>query len=119
MYASYEDRWTADNPSNTYFRAGGQGPVDYVYSSRVIEDGSYLKLKTVSLGYNFSPKLLGRIKMKAIRAYVSAQNLYTFTKYTGFDPEVNKFGSDALRPAFDYSVYPYARTVTFGLNASF
>jgi hypothetical protein len=57
--------------------------------------------------------------MSSLRLYVSAQNLYTWSTYEGFDPEVSKFGGSALRPAFDYSVYPYARTITFGLNASF
>ena len=119
MFASYIDRWSPENQNNTYFRTGGQGPVDYVYSSRVIEDGSFIKLKTVAIGYNFSPTLLRKIKLSSLRVYASGQNLLTFTKYQGFDPEVNKFGSDALRPAFDYSVYPYARTITFGLNLSF
>jgi TonB-dependent starch-binding outer membrane protein SusC len=118
MFASYENRWTPVNQNNTYFRTGGQGPVDYVYSTRVIEDGSYVKLKTVQLGYNFPLKMIKRIKISSLRVYISAQNLYTFTKYKGFDPEVSKFGNDALRPAFDYSVYPYARTITFGLNVS-
>jgi TonB-dependent starch-binding outer membrane protein SusC len=119
MYASYAGRWTPDNPSNKYYASGGAGPDNMSYSTRVIEDGSYLKLKTVQLGYNFSSSLLKRIKITNLRVYASAQNLYTWTKYTGFDPEVSKFGSSALQPAFDYSVYPYARTITFGLNASF
>jgi hypothetical protein len=78
-----------------------------------------VKLKTVQLGYNFPAKKLEKIKISALRLYVSAQNLHTWTKYQGFDPEVSKFGSSALQPAFDYSVYPYATTVTFGLNVSF
>jgi TonB-dependent starch-binding outer membrane protein SusC len=119
MYAVYANHWTPDNPSNTYYAVGGAGPDNMSYSTRVIEDGSYLKLKTVQLGYNFSSTLLKRIKITNLRVYASAQNLYTWTKYTGFDPEVSKFGSSALQPAFDYSVYPYARTVTFGLNVSF
>jgi TonB-linked SusC/RagA family outer membrane protein len=119
MFATYNNRWTPENQNNTYFRTGGQGPIDYVYSSRVIEDASFLKLRTVSLGYNFPRNLISKIKMTGLRAFVSAQNVVTFTKYQGFDPEVNKFGSDALRPAFDYSVYPYARTITFGLNVTF
>jgi TonB-dependent starch-binding outer membrane protein SusC len=119
MYASYINRWTPDNPNNSYFRTGGAGPVDYVYNTRVIEDGSFIKLKTVSLGYNVSSQVLSRFKIRSLRFYASGQNLLTFTHYQGFDPEVNKFGSDALRPAFDYSVYPYARTITFGLNVSF
>jgi len=119
MFATYIDRWTPENQNNKYFRAGGQGPNDFSYSSRVIEDGSYLKLKTASLGYNIPLKHIKRVKMTNARLYVSVQNLLTWTNYQGFDPEVSKFGSSALRPAFDYSVYPNARTITFGLNVQF
>jgi TonB-linked SusC/RagA family outer membrane protein len=118
-FATYANRWTPENPSNEYFRVNGGGPLDFAYSTRVIEDGSYLKLKTVQLGFNFPQKLIRRIKLNNLRLYASAQNLWTLTNYSGFDPEVSKFGSSALRPAFDYSVYPHARTITFGLNVSF
>lgn len=118
-FATYANRWTPENQSNEYFRLNGGGPLEYAYSSRVIEDGSYIKLKTVQLGYNFPQSLIRRIKLNNLRLYASAQNLFTWTKYSGFDPEVSKFGSSALRPAFDYSVYPHARTITFGLNVSF
>lgn len=115
QYAAYADRWQPDNPSNTLFRTGGQGP--FYYSSRVIEDGSYLRLKTVSLGYNFSPELLRRIKFKSLRVYASAQNLATWTNYSGPDPEVSVRNS-TLTPGFDFSAYPRARTIIFGLNLS-
>jgi TonB-linked outer membrane protein, SusC/RagA family len=119
MFATYVNRWTMENQNNKYFRSGGGGPDNLLYSTRVVEDGSYLKLKTLQLGYNFSSKITRRMKLNAFRLYVAAQNLLTFTRYEGFDPEVSKFGGSALRPAFDYSVYPYARTITFGLNVSF
>ncbi|MGN6164487.1 MAG: SusC/RagA family TonB-linked outer membrane protein [Flavisolibacter sp.] len=118
-FATYANRWTPENQNNEYFRLNGGGPLEDAYTTRVIEDGSYLKLKTVQLGYNFPQKLIRRVKLSNLRLYASAQNLLTFTKYSGFDPEVSKFGSSALRPAFDYSVYPHARTITFGLNVSF
>jgi hypothetical protein len=118
-FGTYANRWTPENQSNEFFRLNGGGPLDFAYSTRVIEDGSYLKLKTVQLGYNFPQKLIRRIKLSNLRLYASAQNLWTLTNYSGFDPEVSKFGSSALRPAFDYSVYPYSRTITFGLNVSF
>ena len=113
MFASYADRWTPDNPSNEYYRAGGWGP--YAYSSRVVEDGSFLRLKTVSLGYQLPAKWLNSLKIKSLRVNASAQNLYTWTKYKGYDPEVSAYNS-ALTPGFDWSVYPRARTITFGLN---
>jgi TonB-linked SusC/RagA family outer membrane protein len=113
MFASYADRWTPTNPSNTLYKAGGHGPA--VYSSRVIEDGSYLRIKTVSLGYNLSPEVLKRIKIKNLRVFASGQNLLTWTNYSGPDPEVSVRNS-ALTPGFDLSAYPQARTITFGLN---
>jgi hypothetical protein len=96
--------------------AGGDG--DKVYSSRVIEDGSYLRLKTIQLGYTIPSGLLKRVKIQNLRFYASAQNLITWTKYTGFDPEVSAYNS-SLTPGFDYSVYPRAKTMTFGLNLNF
>lgn len=119
MYATYLNRWTPENQNDLYYRTNGRGPADFGYSTRVIEDGSYLRLKTVSLGYNISPKVLRKIKLSTCRLYVSAQNLYTWTKYTGFDPEVSAYGNSALMPGFDYSVYPRSRTITFGANISF
>lgn len=118
-FATYVNRWTPENPSNEYFRVNGGGPLDFAYSTRVIEDGSFIKLKTIQLGYNLPQTWIRKAKMNSLRLYASAQNLLTWTRYTGFDPEVSKFGSSALRPAFDYSVYPHAKTVTFGLNVSF
>ena len=118
MFATYSNRWTPENPNNEYYRTNGSGPTDAGYSTRVVEDGSYLRLKTVSLGYNFTPKLLEKIKLKTFRIYVSAQNLMTFTGYQGYDPEVSRFGNSPLRPGFDYSIYPRSRTITFGANIS-
>jgi len=116
QYASYADRWTPNNPSNTLNRVGGQGPA--YYSSRVIEDGSYLRLKTVSLGYSLGSAVLKNIKIRSLRAYLSAQNIFTITGYSGPDPEVSVKNS-TLTPGFDYSAYPRARTLTFGINATF
>jgi TonB-linked SusC/RagA family outer membrane protein len=115
QYASYADRWTPQNPSNTLFRVKGEGP--RVYSSRVIEDASFLRLKTVSIGYNFPASMLQKVKMKSLRVFASAQNLYTWTRYSGLDPEVS-VRHTTLTPGFDYSPYPRARTVTFGINTS-
>lgn len=119
QFASYNDRWSPTNTSSQNYRVGGGGPTTPTgNNSRVIEDGSYLRLKTVSLGYTFSPALLKKISMKSCRVYVSAQNLITWTNYSGMDPEVSIFNS-VLTPGFDYSAYPRPRLVTFGLNANF
>lgn len=116
QYAAYANRWTPDNPSNTMFRAGGFG--NAAYSSRVIENGSYLKVRTVSLGYNVPSKALNRIKIKNIRVYASAQNLLTITGYSGQDPEASSRQSN-LTPGFDYSTYPHSLSVVMGLNVTF
>ena len=113
QFATFANRWTPANPSNTLYRAGGQG--NAVYSSRIIEDGSYLRLKTMAIGYSIPEKLLKKAKIKNLRFYASAQNLMTWTNYTGVDPEVSVRNS-ALTPGFDLSAYPQTKTFTFGLN---
>lgn len=113
QFASYADRWTPENTSSNIPRVNGQGP--NVYSSRTVEDGSYLRLKTASIGYTFGNELLSRFKIKNLRVYVSAQNLLTWTNYTGYDPEVAVYYS-ALTPGFDYSSYPRPKTYVFGIN---
>ena len=116
QFASYANRWTPDNPSNTMYRAGGAG--NAAYSSRVVEDGSYLKLRTVSLGYNIPEAALQRIHIKSIRVYGSAQNIYTWTSYSGQDPEISSRQSN-LSPGFDYTGYPHSLSVVAGLNVTF
>lgn len=113
QFGSYIDRWSPENPHSRNFRAQGQGP--YAYSSRVVEDGSFLRLKTVSLGYNLPGALLRKAKIRSMRCYVSAQNLYTISGYSGTDPEVSTRHS-ALTPGFDYSAYPRAFTIIGGIN---
>jgi hypothetical protein len=116
QFADWKNRWQPDNPSNTLFRTGGQGP--FAYSSRVIEDGSYLRLKTVALGYTVEQKYLKRLNIQSLRIYCSAQNLITWTNYSGPDPEVS-IRNSTLTPGFDYSAYPRPRTVTFGIDLNF
>lgn len=115
MFATYENRWTPTNPSNEYAASGLGGSTPTFYPSRIVEDGSFIRLKTVNLGYNFSNDIIKKIKINNLRLYASAQNLYTLTKYSGLDPEVDGFRS-ALTPGLDYSSYPRAKTITFGLD---
>lgn len=116
MFASFADRWTPENQTNELYRIGGQGPA--VYSSRTIEDGSFLRLKTVSLGYRLPNTWLKKVNIKSLRVYASAQNLITWTKYSGPDPEVSTRPT-ALTPSFDWSPYPRPRIITLGVDISF
>ena len=116
QFASYNNRWSPGNQNAPNFRAGGY--FGGGYSSRTVEDGSYLRLKTVQLGYNLPKSLLQRLKISSIRVFASAQNLWTWTKYTGEDPEVSTYNS-VLTGGFDYSAYPHARTIAFGANVNF
>ena len=88
-------------------------------SSRFIEDGSYLRFKTVRLSYSFANKRLEKLNFDALEFYALAQNLLTFTNYSGMDPEVNYAGNDNLRYGTDFFTYPSARTITVGLNVKF
>jgi len=116
QFASYEKRWTPTNTSTDLYRTNGF--YGGGYSSRTVEDGSFLRLKTLALGYSLPASLLKRAKINRLRLYAAAQNVFTWTKYSGMDPEVNTYNS-VLTPGFDYSAYPRARTITFGANVSF
>lgn len=86
-------------------------------SSRWIEDGSYVRLKSITLAYNFKPKFLG---LQSLKLYATAQNVYTWTKYSGFDPEVSAYGGNSgTARGIDYGTYPQVKSYTFGVKASF
>ncbi|QMW04378.1 TonB-dependent receptor [Spirosoma foliorum] len=87
-------------------------------SSRWVEDASYVRIQNVNLGYRLPTKLLNKIKIQQLRVYVSAQNLYTWTKYLNYNPEVSNYESP-LSAGIDYGAYPLARTYTFGINVGF
>ena len=87
--------------------------------SRYIEDGSYARLKNITLAYNFSGSLLNKVGIAKLRAYVSGTNLITITKYTGYDPEVSAYNDLDAKIGVDLSNYPTAKTISFGLNLTF
>jgi TonB-linked SusC/RagA family outer membrane protein len=115
--ATLLNRWSPTNPNGTVQRATNS-PVPQV-TDRYVENGSYLRLKNLSLGYNFSSGVLSKIRAKQLRVYVSAQNLATITKYSGLDPEVNFYDNDNTKQGIDYGSYPSVRTFLAGLNVTF
>ena len=117
QFASYADRWTPENPESD-IPAATKSSSNQVVSSRVIEDGSFLRLKTVTLGYNIPTKYTKRWKIANARVYVAGQNLWTLSSYSGYDPEVS-IRNSAITPGLDYSAYPRAYAINFGVSLGF
>ncbi|QIX60446.1 TonB-dependent receptor [Hymenobacter sp. BT18] len=120
--------WTAENPSTTtprLLQGGGAGALGEAAASnamfnttRWLEDGSYLRVKNVQLGYTVPKLLTSRVpSLGSVRLYVTARNLFTFTKYTGFDPEIT--GTNFFNRGVDDSAYPNVRSFTGGLQVNF
>lgn len=112
VLAGLANRWSATNPNNEYASGfqGGRLPI----SDRYVEDASFVRLKNISLGYTL-PRIKG---ISQIRIYVSANNAFTLTNYTGFDPEVNNFGNSNTQ-FVDNGTYPIARSYLGGLQLTF
>ena len=113
LFKPMANRWTVDKPNNEYPGAiqGGRLPI----TNRVVEDGSYLRFKNITLGYSL-PKIKG---IEKIRLYVSLNNLFTITKYSGFDPEVNSYAGNNKVIGVDNLVYPQAKSYLGGLQITF
>lgn len=117
QFGTMRNAWSLErNPDSDIPRSGASG-MEF-YSSRVVEDGSFLRIKTVTLGYTFPSKWLRKMKIQSLRVYLTAENLFTFTNYSGPDPEVSTRNS-VLTPGFDWSAYPRARSLTGGVSFSF
>lgn len=111
---------TVDNPNSMYPRASINDPNDNdAFSDRYIEDGSYLRLKSMALGYTFDQKLIQKIGLTNLRLTLTASNLFTITGYSGYDPEVGLSTQSANVYGLDFGRYPSPTTITFGLNLSF
>lgn len=92
---------------------------NFRYSDKFVEDGSYLRIQNISLGYNLPRKWLKKIAFENLKIYANLQNLYTFTAYKGYDPEIGSNNQDALLTGIDNARYPSPRIYTFGLNLTF
>jgi TonB-linked SusC/RagA family outer membrane protein len=113
----FDGRWTPSNTDAEYPRAvgGARGTYNTQRSSRYLEDASYIRLKNITLGYSLPNSFLNKIKLSSVRVYVSGQNLLTFTKYKGFDPEVSSDFTVA-NTGVDQGAIPQFKTVMFGIN---
>jgi len=123
----YDERWQGEGTSNAMPRVSFNGASNNKYpSSRFLEDGSYVRLKNLQLGYTIPEKIVSRLHIKSLRVYITGQNLWTLTNYTGLDPEMHisdnvkrdTYGGD-VAAGIDWGTYPSARSYIFGVNLNF
>ena len=114
--ATVSNRWTPANTNTDIPRAAATR--QNFFSDRFVEDGTFIRLKNIALGYTLNNNLLNKIGLQRLRAYVSGQNLLTITNYSGLDPEVSYLGNSSVS-GLDYGSYPNFRSVTIGVNATF
>lgn len=117
LFAEVTDRWTPTNASNSVPSAKGYTKNELY--SRFIEDGSFLRLKNITLGYTVPTQLTKKAYISKLRVYASAQNLFCLTGYSGYDPEVSTAGNSPMTPGLDWGAYPKSRVITFGLDIQF
>jgi TonB-linked SusC/RagA family outer membrane protein len=114
------DAWNGAGSSNTVARIISSDPnQNSRISSKFVEDGSYLRVRNIQLGYNIPARLTNKIKASKAQVYISGQNLFTFTKYSGFDPEVGNLNGSNLNAGIDTDLYPQAQSIHIGASITF
>ncbi|MEP6927912.1 MAG: TonB-dependent receptor [Ginsengibacter sp.] len=117
--ASVSNFWTPANPnSDIPAPRSGDNP-NLLNSDRFIENGSYLRIQNVNLGYTLPQSISKRLKLSRLKVYAGGQNLYVFTPYKGLDPEIGALNQNVFLTNVDLGRYPIPRTITFGINAQF
>ncbi len=113
------NRWNTDNPGSNEPRMTSTDPNEnYRFSDLYVEDGTYIRLRNVQLGYNLPKSLLSQFGIEKIRIYGSADNLFTISDYSGWNPEISNYGG-ALGGGVDYATYPMPVIITGGINITF
>jgi hypothetical protein len=113
------DRWRQPGDITTIPRSSFGNTNNSRVSTRFVEDASYARLKAVTLGYQLPKKLTEKLKIQSLRFYTTAENLFTITNYSGFDPEVNAFGASNTVRGIDFGTYPQTRNILFGASIKF
>jgi TonB-dependent starch-binding outer membrane protein SusC len=111
------NRWTGTGTGNTVPRLTTAATANTIFSDYYVEDASFARIQNIQLGYTIPSRITGKIKVDQLRFFTSVSNLYTFTKYTGYDPAAST--GSPIGSGFDSGFYPAARTYTFGLNLNF
>lgn len=117
LLAEVADRWSPTNASNKVPKYNGYIQNDI--HSKYIEDGSFLRLKNLTLGYTIPRKLTRKAYIQKLRLYATAQNLFCVNNYSGYDPEVSTSGTNPMTPGLDWGAYPKSRTFTVGVEIQF
>ena len=114
---AYEGMWTPENKSNLY--PSSNFIVQNMVMDRYVEDGSYLRCSDITLNYILPKSWIKKIGLQNTSVFASVKNVFVITNYGGYDPEVNSFAFDGLRPGVDMNSYPTPRQYVFGLNVTF
>jgi hypothetical protein len=114
---AYNNAWRPDNQSNTHPRIGYNIINDTAITDRIIEDGSYLRLNNLTVGYDIPVKDTNLFNTMNI--YIAGQNLFTWTNYSGYNPEISTFSYSGLINGVDFNGGPNGRTILLGVNMSF
>lgn len=115
----FNERWTGPGTSNTIEAPLTNAGEWKNFSDRDVLDGSFLRVKTINLSYDFSPRLMGNNRFRNAQIYVAGDNLFTLTKYTGFDPEVDLYASSNVQMGVDNGAYPMSKSVRIGIKLGF
>lgn len=122
QYSNRTDRvleaWSIENPNSSVMRPSALEVVNHEFSDYYIEDGSYLRLRNITIGYTLPKSFLKSIKLNSMRVYISGNNLLTFTNYSGYDPEIG-VNNSPLDVGVDRGFYPIAKSVMGGLQLVF
>jgi hypothetical protein len=125
LMTSLEDlaKWNEGSNAKQYWSPYSVGSSTVVPTSWAIEDGSFLRLQSITMGYSLPKKVVNSLKIERLRVYTTVSNLFVLTKYSGYDPEISSSVRNSaysgLTPGIDYSSYPKSRGFTFGVNVSF
>ena len=121
LQSYFDTRWTESNRNGTYPSATTPSDLAtyYTFSNAMVKDGSFFKIKQIQLGYSLPKNLISKLALSSVRAYVSLEDFFTFTKYDGFDPEATSASTGVKYTGIDAGSYPSSRKVVLGINLSF
>ncbi|MGJ8592745.1 MAG: SusC/RagA family TonB-linked outer membrane protein [Aquaticitalea sp.] len=111
--------WTPENQSADLPKVRSSGGGDFLFSDRYVEDASFIRIQNVTIGFTLPADVNEKLGISSLRVYASGSNLYTFSDYSGFNPDVSTFGRNNLAIGHDTGVYPAVRTISMGLNLQF